>query len=153
MGLRPNSSGTRSIARAVSSTTGQAAGSSSRACMSLAARCMPSADEILENQLSFCNLLDHLSGAVPVAAESVRGYRRQVSGEFHVGEQRQQVRIALVQPLGYDAVHSRSPARDHRSEVRATSTDDATGFTQRLDPVGPFLKVVERTEQHHGVDR
>jgi hypothetical protein len=41
-GLRPNSSGTRSRARAVSSTTCQATGSANRVCISRTARGMPS---------------------------------------------------------------------------------------------------------------
>jgi hypothetical protein len=94
------------------------------------------ADEILERQLSFRDLRDQLTGAVGIAAESVRDYRRQVSCEFHIGQQRQQVRIALVQPLGHVTVQSRSPARDHGSKDWATRVDDATGFTERLDPVG-----------------
>jgi hypothetical protein len=42
------------------------------------------ADEILKSQLSFCDLFHQLSGAVRVAAESVRGYRRQIADEFHI---------------------------------------------------------------------
>ena len=61
--------------------------------------------------------------------------------------------MAFIQPLEDNTFQSRSPTRDHRGKHGAARVDDATGFTQRLDPVGPFPKVVERTEQHHSVHR
>jgi hypothetical protein len=61
--------------------------------------------------------------------------------------------MGLIQPLGDNTLQSGSPARDHRGKHRAARADDTTGFTQRPDPVGPFPKVVERTEQHYGVHR
>jgi hypothetical protein len=64
--------------------------------MSLAARDALDADEILKSQLSFCDLFHQLSGAVRVAAESVRGYRGQIAGEFHIAQQRQHLGIALI---------------------------------------------------------
>src|SRR5215212_4355080 len=111
------------------------------------------ADEILKDQLRLHNLLGQLAGAVRVAAESVRDYRRQIAGEFRIGQQRQYIWIALIQPLGHDAVESRRPPRYHGGKDWATWADDATGFTKRLDPVGSFPKVVERTKQHYRVDR
>src|SRR5688572_15822998 len=66
-------------------------------------------DKVIKTYAGFGNLLNHFAWPVGVAHESVWHDRRELTSAFKVGQQRQEVRVLLVEPLLEDSVEPWRP--------------------------------------------
>ena len=153
-GLRPRSSGTRSIARAESSSTCQSVGSPRRAVVSAAESGRPSTPTRSSSVSPASRTSSTSSAGRWVYAVKPPGWAGGRSPVLSTpGTRSSSWGSAAYRPIGDHAVEPGRPARDHGREDDPARSDDASGLGQGAHPISALPQVVERAQQQHGIRR
>ena len=115
--------------------------------------CSLDGNEIDKFESGCPHLAGELARSMHVATERPREEWAQHTVALDVAELVEDVGQISVQLLGQHSVEMSCPPGDRRDEYRASGSHDAPRLMQCPQSVPASLKVVERSEQQHGVDR